>query len=161
MFDLTLADRAANSPSQIIVDGKHELKRNRDCSKQPPHRYQKAILGRTAITIGDLGYILDFTGLPQATQEEELAKARGHRASPAMFMSPTPENRLYSYFGYAVKPASYYGASSTVSYGLSESTGRPVVLKKVKRTSSTFRMLEEEIKILRSLSHVCYSSFPF
>ncbi|KAF2109572.1 kinase-like domain-containing protein [Lophiotrema nucula] len=139
---------------KIAIDGKHELKRDRSNERQPPHQYQRALLGRTGISIGDLGYILEFTGLSQATQEEELAKARGLRSSAALFMSPTPANQLYSYFGYAVKPASYYGASSTVSYGLSESTGQPVVLKKIKRTSSSFRALEGEIKILRSLSHL-------
>lgn len=77
-----------------------------------------------------------------------------------MFMPSTPENRLYSYFGYAVKPASYYGTYGTISYGMSESTGQPVVLKRVKRTPSTFRMLEDEIKILRSLSHVCEMNPP-
>ena len=148
----------------LILDGKDVLRRNLQKTVgieriQPEHEYQRALYTQTGIMIGDLSYLLEFTLLREEVQQKQLQEARaamGIEAPPSMLLSPTPLKNTYEYFGYVVYPVTHGGVSSTVAFAYSKATGKPVVIKKMKRGPTNYKTIQMEINLLRTLSHVSH-----
>ena len=148
---------------RIVINGKDILQRKEPFAKQPEQDYQIAIHDRTGITIGDLSYLLEFPHLPEDTHLKQLQVARRHGNpqqssqddnTPSLLLSPTPKLKTYEYFGYVVYPVTHGGATSTVALAYSKANGKPVVLKRIKRSRGNFYQVQDEIFILRRLDHV-------
>jgi hypothetical protein len=69
-------------------------------------------------------------------------------------MSPTPYQQATEYHGYLIYDADRGGAFGTVSLAVNQTTADHVVIKKLKRNKKTYLIIDEEVKKLRSLSHV-------
>ena len=147
---------------KVVLDGKDVLRRDLQSGvsrAQPEHEFQRALHTRTGIMIGDLSYLLEFTSLAVDVQEKQLQEARTSMkipASPSIFLSPTPLRSTGEYFGYVVYPVTHGGVSSTVAFAYSKATGKPVIIKRMKRNRSNYNSIQMEIDLLRALSHVSH-----
>jgi hypothetical protein len=144
----------------VIVDGRR-LSRQRD-KAQEPRKYRFVVDSRSVITIGRLTYALEMQNLSPEDNKAQIEEARKSTGCPGFgadfYLTPTPNMSGTLVGNYHVFAPFTSGSVGTVHYVTHTVTGKPYALKKMKQRNDRDRYaIENEIKILRDISHVSQS----
>lgn len=114
----------------------------------------------TGLSVGDLGYRLEFTRLHEKRYREQLTIFReslggwlseGANKEPPRSLEITPSENHYEYHGFIIQSPFGAGGYGMVSPGIEKSTGKAVAVKRLKRTSKSMARIWLEVKIYKEI----------
>lgn len=110
---------------------------------------------RTALSIGDLSYNLEFTGMNETRYREQLgdlfAKLHPDNDIPPLSLELTPLEHHHELHGFWIHSPFASGASGVISAGFDKASGQAVAIKRVKRTPATVARIQLEVQIYRKI----------